>query len=155
MLGLTAAILCADVIRGDDPADASGDEVSMALAEAIDTIVDEAAVGPMAELCSDADFVRRAHLDLVGMIPTSEQVRVFLADVGEHRRERLVEELMKSRAFVRQMGLVAREVQAVAPEAVVEAEGVLRLAYGNLVGLLVEAIKDLGREVEQLKGAKE
>ncbi|PVZ48729.1 hypothetical protein [Thalassobacter stenotrophicus] len=29
--------------------------------------------------------------------------------------------------------------------------GVLRLAYGNLVGLLVEAIKDLAQEVDQLK----
>jgi hypothetical protein len=52
---------------------------------------------------------------------------------------------------VRQMGLIAQEVQAVAPEAVVKAEGVLRLAYGNLVGLLVEAIKDLAQEVDQLK----
>ena len=52
---------------------------------------------------------------------------------------------------VRQMGLIAQEVQAVAPEAVVEAEGVLRLAYGNLIGLLVEAIKDLAQEVDQLK----
>ena len=52
---------------------------------------------------------------------------------------------------VRQMGLIAQEVQTVAPEAVVEAEGVLRLAYGNLIGLLVEAIKDLAQEVDQLK----
>ena len=51
----------------------------------------------------------------------------------------------------RQMGLIAQDVQLVAPEAVVEAEGVLRLAYGNLVGLLVEAIKDLAQEVAQLK----
>ena len=51
----------------------------------------------------------------------------------------------------RQMGLIAQEVQPVAPEAVVEAEGILRLAYGNLVGLLVEAIKDLAQEVDQLK----
>jgi hypothetical protein len=52
---------------------------------------------------------------------------------------------------LRQMGLIAQDVQAVAPETVVEAEGVLRLAYGNLVGLLVEAIKDLAAEVDQLK----
>ena len=52
---------------------------------------------------------------------------------------------------LRQMGLIAQDVQAVAPETVVEAEGVLRLAYGNLVGLLVEAIKDLAQEVDQLK----
>lgn len=54
----------------------------------------------------------------------------------------------------RQMGLIAQQVQSVAPEAVVEAEGVLRLAYGNLVGLLVEAIKDLAQEVDQLKRTK-
>lgn len=52
----------------------------------------------------------------------------------------------------REIGLIAQDVQAVAPEAVVETEGLLRLAYGNLVGLLVEAIKDLSVEVEQLKG---
>jgi hypothetical protein len=51
----------------------------------------------------------------------------------------------------RQMGLIAQEVQAVAPEAVVETEGVLRLAYGNLIGLLVEAFKDLSLQVNQLK----
>ena len=51
----------------------------------------------------------------------------------------------------RQMGLIAQQVQIVAPEAVFEAEGILRLAYGNLVGLLVEAIKDLATQVEQLK----
>jgi hypothetical protein len=52
---------------------------------------------------------------------------------------------------LRQMGLIAQQVKVVAPEAVVEAEGILRLAYGNLVGLLVEAIKDLAAEVDQLK----
>ena len=51
----------------------------------------------------------------------------------------------------RQMGLIAQEVQAVAPEAVVEAEGILRLAYGNLVGLLIEAIKDLKQELDHMK----
>lgn len=51
----------------------------------------------------------------------------------------------------RQMGLIAQEVQAVAPEAVTEVEGVLRLAYGNLIGLLVEAIKDLSCQVDHLK----
>ena len=51
----------------------------------------------------------------------------------------------------RQIGLIAQEVRAVAPEAVTEVEGILRLAYGNLIGLLVEAIKDLKVEVDQLK----
>ena len=52
----------------------------------------------------------------------------------------------------RQTGLVAQEVQAVLPEAVSEGE-YLGVAYGNLVGLLVEAIKELRAEVETLKNA--
>ncbi len=51
----------------------------------------------------------------------------------------------------RQMGLIAQEVRDVAPEAVTEIDGVLRLAYGNLAGLLIEAIKELAAEVEHLK----
>ena len=42
---------------------------------------------------------------------------------------------------VRQTGLVAQDVQKVLPEAVSEGE-YLSLAYGNMVGLLVEAIKE-------------
>ena len=51
----------------------------------------------------------------------------------------------------RALGADGLAAHGVAPEAVVEQEGVLRLAYGNLVGLLVEAIKDLAEEVDQLK----
>lgn len=54
----------------------------------------------------------------------------------------------------RQTGLIAQDLQKVLPEAVMvgkdEAE-TLSVAYGNVVGLLVEAIKDLRIEVEQLK----
>lgn len=51
----------------------------------------------------------------------------------------------------RHTGLIAQDVQAVLPEAVMECEGKLSLAYGNLAGLLVEAIKELKREVDGLK----
>ena len=53
----------------------------------------------------------------------------------------------------RQMGVVAQEVQAVAPEAIhTDPEtGHLHVAYGNLVGLLIEAIKELKAEVDELK----
>lgn len=53
----------------------------------------------------------------------------------------------------RQTGLKAQEVQKVLPEAVVEGDdGTLSLAYGNMVGLLVEAIKDLSKRVNELEG---
>lgn len=50
----------------------------------------------------------------------------------------------------RQTGLIAQEVQAVLPEAV-NGDEYLGVAYGNLVGLLVEAIKELSARVEELE----
>ena len=49
------------------------------------------------------------------------------------------------------MGLIAQDVEAVAPEAVFEVDDLLRVAYGSLVGLLVEAIKELSSEFEKFK----
>lgn len=58
----------------------------------------------------------------------------------------------------RQTGVIAQEVQAVLPEAVMvgaDEDATLSVAYGNLVGLLIEAIKELKAEVDELKqGAK-
>ena len=54
----------------------------------------------------------------------------------------------------KQTGLIAQELQKVLPEAVVENDdGILTVAYGNVVGLLVQAIKELQSEVEVLKNA--
>jgi hypothetical protein len=52
----------------------------------------------------------------------------------------------------RQTGLIAQEVLAVMPEAVVGSEEEhYAVAYGNLVGLLVEAVKDLQRQIYELQ----
>lgn len=49
-------------------------------------------------------------------------------------------------------GLIAQNVKEVLPEAVQEsADGMLSVAYGNIVGLLIEAIKELREEVKELK----
>jgi hypothetical protein len=54
------------------------------------------------------------------------------------------------------MGLIAQEVQKVAAETVeTDKDGMLSVAYGNLVGLLVEAIKELKAEVAALKADKQ
>jgi hypothetical protein len=50
----------------------------------------------------------------------------------------------------RQTGLLAQDVQAVLPEAVVEGE-YLAVAYGNMMGLVVEAIKELRAELNELR----
>ena len=49
-------------------------------------------------------------------------------------------------------GVVAQELLAVLPEAVhTDAYGVHSVAYGNITGLLIEAVKELSAEVKELK----
>lgn len=52
----------------------------------------------------------------------------------------------------RHTGLIAQDVQAVLPEATsTAADGMLSVAYGNMAGLLVEAIKELADRIERLE----
>jgi len=53
----------------------------------------------------------------------------------------------------RYTGVIAQEIQEVLPEAVHATEQGLSVAYGNLTGLLIEAVKELRAEVEALKKA--
>ena len=48
-------------------------------------------------------------------------------------------------------GVIAQEMQKVAPELVSEHDGTLGVSYGNITGYLIEAIKELKSEIEQLK----
>ena len=50
------------------------------------------------------------------------------------------------------VGVIAQEVQEVVPQAVSsQPDGLLNVAYGNLVGVLIEAIKELSAKVEALE----
>ena len=49
-----------------------------------------------------------------------------------------------------QIGVIAQEVEKVVP-AVVYGDEIKSVAYGNLVGLLIEAIKEQQKEIEELK----
>lgn len=52
----------------------------------------------------------------------------------------------------RQTGVIAQEVLEVLPEAVQhQDDGMMSVAYGNMVGLLVEAIKDQQKQINELK----
>ncbi|QDU31417.1 Bacterial Ig-like domain (group 2) [Anatilimnocola aggregata] len=52
-----------------------------------------------AELCSDADFLRRVHLDLIGTLPTADEARRFLSDTRTNRRELLIDSLLQRPEF--------------------------------------------------------
>ena len=52
-----------------------------------------------APLCSDAVFVRRVHLDVLGRLPDAATVRRFLADAAPDKRARLVDEVIARPEF--------------------------------------------------------
>ncbi len=93
--------------RADEPAQspAAQPAATLSLHERIDALIEAAAVGPLAPACSDADFIRRVHLDLTGVIPTADQARTFFADQAPDKRERLVDALLASPLYARHMAL--------------------------------------------------
>src|SRR5262249_8508345 len=54
------------------------------------------------ELCNDAEFIRRIHLDLTGLPPSADEVRKFIADKRDTKvkREQLIDKLIGSPDFV-------------------------------------------------------
>lgn len=50
---------------------------------------------PPSGLSSDTEFLRRVTLDLLGVLPTPDEVEAFLADSSKDKRERLVARLLE------------------------------------------------------------
>ncbi|MBI2928268.1 MAG: DUF1553 domain-containing protein [Verrucomicrobia bacterium] len=55
---------------------------------------------PPSPRCTDEEFLRRAFLDTIGVLPTAEEVRAFLADRSPGKRDELIESLLKRPEFV-------------------------------------------------------
>ena len=73
----------------------AGADACAGIDDCIKAVADAAGV-PLTYLSSDAEFLRRARLDLTGRIPTSDEVLAFLADPSPTKREQLVGQLLQA-----------------------------------------------------------
>ena len=49
------------------------------------------------------------------------------------------------------IGVIAQEMQEVVPQVVLDNNGILSVAYGNLVGVLIEAVKEMSARIDELE----
>ena len=55
---------------------------------------------PPSPHCDDITFIRRAFLDTIGLPPTPKEVKAFLADSSENKRDKLIDKLLDRPEFV-------------------------------------------------------
>lgn len=99
--------------RENDPAEASPAVRRAAMVRQIDARLDEALAAAKVEpapRANDAEFLRRAYLDLTGVVPRVSQVRAFLADDNPDKRARLIEELLNSPAHATHLANTWRNI---------------------------------------------
>ncbi len=55
---------------------------------------------PASGTCTDSDFVRRAYLGAIGILPTAQAARAFSLDPSPGKREQLIDHLLQRTEFV-------------------------------------------------------
>ncbi len=58
-----------------------------------------ASLGIQPVLCSDAVFVRRAYLDVIGTLPTAQEAREFIESTDKNKRKALIDNLLQRDEF--------------------------------------------------------
>ena len=53
------------------------------------------------DICRDEIFLRRVFLDVIGLLPTPDEVRKFLADKSPEKRSRLIDQLLNRPEFAK------------------------------------------------------
>src|SRR5207237_6366132 len=99
-------------LAGDGPRKEEGRLDAPALARLIDRAIQERLSADRAtpvSLADDAEFLRRAYLDITGVIPPADKVRAFLDSKQPDKRARLIDELLASPNYGRHMADIWQE----------------------------------------------
>jgi hypothetical protein len=103
-LGPVAAVVT--ILAVSTAVQAAGKPDAAALARRIDQAVNQKLTSekvPASPRADDAEFLRRAALDVTGVIPSAERVTTFLDSKDSARREKLIDELLASPQYGRHM----------------------------------------------------
>jgi len=79
-----------------------------------------------ADKCDDSVFVRRAYLDILGVLPTVDEARTFLADVNENKRADLIDVLLERPEFSELWAMKWADVLRVRSSLQLDAKGMHR-----------------------------
>jgi len=91
--GAAAAEMAPNVFESSEPPTATGEIDRLVFAKL-------SSLGIQPVLCSDVVFVRRAYLDVIGTLPTADEVREFLQDPDtKNKRRALVDRLLERSEF--------------------------------------------------------
>lgn len=87
------------VIPADAPDDVDAGPAANYIDEAINAKLRKLRVQPSSR-CGDEEFLRRASLDITGLLPTVERYDQFMADAAPDKRAKLVDDLLGQKEFV-------------------------------------------------------
>lgn len=124
---------------------------------------------PAAELCDDATFLRRVYLDVLGRLPSADEVREFLDDASADKRTAKIDELLahpahadlwalkfcdllKAADFGVYADAMSQEHDAPRMQAWIRARLVENTPYDELVARILTATSREGRSMEEYAG---
>ncbi|MCC6573306.1 MAG: DUF1553 domain-containing protein [Planctomycetes bacterium] len=81
-----------------DPSASSGQDLTALIDAEIEKVLKREGVAP-ARLCSDEEFIRRAYLQIIGLLPTYAEAEAFLKDTGKSKRDALIDRLIADKRF--------------------------------------------------------
>jgi hypothetical protein len=152
VVGSGASAVALEKFTSSSDAAAQAELASREMSTRIDALLEaewEAQKVEPAAPAEDVEFLRRAHLDLTGVIPRASEVREFLADERPDKREQLIDSLLGSPRYATHMATTwrnrilptdvdpSRTRQAVALQKWLRTRFAKNLRYDNLVGGLL------------------